>query len=1046
VDLAGPDRISETRHSFATRDGHAVSRTEQWVYAEENNATPTLVSTSDTALGSDDRWTETDGQITHSFITRPAVADGSWTATTQQPDGSKTVVYYTAGRASSRSSYDANNVLISSQSTTYDALGRLLTTTDSRDGPTDYTYYADDALETVTAPPEAAGVARRVTHYAYTPLGQQDIITLPDTKTVDNDYWPTGELKKVRGAGQYAQDYEYTAQGRLWKLTTTSGVTEWTYHPGNVAGAGQLKEKIHADGTKQQYTYTTAGRILTKTNARGQVASYFYTTQLGEVTDVTYSDPNTPALHYTYDRLGRTKSGQLGALTRARHHDAFGRPQWEKFTGGTHQAVRLDFGYDAKKRLAKHTLSGHTGAFLANGGLQVAPAQNMLAQPIVHSYGYDDAGRWKSVSDGTHQAEYAYATTGGSVLDHVKHFHQGQHKLTETHAYDNLRRNTGKTLQTAAGATLYGTGYTYNLSGLRDTATQGDKTWGFGYDPDTYEVKSGAKSLTGGNPLPGQQFSYNYDGLGNRSGANGQAGTLKTHAPANNVNQITQIDTPALLPVQGTANPAATLAIPTHPAVPINREADFFQALLPGTTSSQPQSIVGTVEATLAGTTTTIPFAAVLPPTTVFHQYDLDGNLTNDGKFTYTWDAEHRLVSIESVANWPNANPKIRQTHQYDDLSRLTSTLTELWVQGSWEIAAWKAYHYDEAFNRLAETDLSGPANQPTGRTLNQSYLWGPDLGGTRHTAGGVGGLLSITQHKGPLKATYQAFADGNGNILRLTNPTTPQQPAAEYAYGPFGEPLQASGAMGQMNPFRFSTKPTDDFTGLVYYGYRWYSPEIGKWVSRDPIGEEGGVSLYGMVENDVVNQRDKLGLKKHALTYDLSGDEGEWLSFARFGFGLDGRLSRFSQVADDVEAKLRATGSKSECNCVTEITLVTHGFEGVIDPDDVTERIDGFPKLSIEEDQVRFNRLPGVKALQRIDKSMCEGGIVIFTACKAGQSERLHTLLKGAIRSNFRLNTESGYMLMNCSFQRGTTKVKGDRPYPEKKRDKQCGTPGCNY
>ncbi len=57
-----------------------------------------------------------------------------------------------------------------------------------------------------------------------------------------------------------------------------------------------------------------------------------------------------------------------------------------------------------------------------------------------------------------------------------------------------------------------------------------------------------------------------------------------------------------------------------------------------------------------------------------------------------------------------------------------------------------------------------------------------------------------------------------------------------------------------------FSTKYTDDETGLVYYGYRYYSPELGRWLNRDPIEEEGGLNLYGFVGNDPVNAYDLLG------------------------------------------------------------------------------------------------------------------------------------------------------------------------------------------
>ncbi len=49
--------------------------------------------------------------------------------------------------------------------------------------------------------------------------------------------------------------------------------------------------------------------------------------------------------------------------------------------------------------------------------------------------------------------------------------------------------------------------------------------------------------------------------------------------------------------------------------------------------------------------------------------------------------------------------------------------------------------------------------------------------------------------------------------------------------------------------------------TDLVYYGYRYYSPSLGRWLSRDPIEERGGLNLYGFVNNDPVNRFDHLGL-----------------------------------------------------------------------------------------------------------------------------------------------------------------------------------------
>jgi RHS repeat-associated protein len=55
---------------------------------------------------------------------------------------------------------------------------------------------------------------------------------------------------------------------------------------------------------------------------------------------------------------------------------------------------------------------------------------------------------------------------------------------------------------------------------------------------------------------------------------------------------------------------------------------------------------------------------------------------------------------------------------------------------------------------------------------------------------------------------------------------------------GPFGEVLRATGPMAKANPFRFSTKYQDDETDLLYYGYRYYNPSTGRWISRDPLGD----------------------------------------------------------------------------------------------------------------------------------------------------------------------------------------------------------------
>jgi len=115
------------------------------------------------------------------------------------------------------------------------------------------------------------------------------------------------------------------------------------------------------------------------------------------------------------------------------------------------------------------------------------------------------------------------------------------------------------------------------------------------------------------------------------------------------------------------------------------------------------------------------------------------------------------------------------------------------------------------------------------------------------------------------LLATYSGtdarmFYDGNGNVGQVINGAN-DQTIAVYEYDPFGDLVTSSGSFADVNPYKFSTKYQDDESGLYYYGYRFYSPEAGRWVNRDPIGESGGINLYKFFRNNGMTSIDFLGL-----------------------------------------------------------------------------------------------------------------------------------------------------------------------------------------
>lgn len=96
---------------------------------------------------------------------------------------------------------------------------------------------------------------------------------------------------------------------------------------------------------------------------------------------------------------------------------------------------------------------------------------------------------------------------------------------------------------------------------------------------------------------------------------------------------------------------------------------------------------------------------------------------------------------------------------------------------------------------------------------------------------------------------------DGRGNVTQLTN--AQQQVVAKYGYDAFGN-TSASGTAAGQNRYRFSTK--EQIGALYYYGYRFYSASLGRWINRDPIAEAGGVNLYGFVSNSPLNLLDTDG------------------------------------------------------------------------------------------------------------------------------------------------------------------------------------------
>ncbi len=195
-----------------------------------------------------------------------------------------------------------------------------------------------------------------------------------------------------------------------------------------------------------------------------------------------------------------------------------------------------------------------------------------------------------------------------------------------------------------------------------------------------------------------------------------------------------------------------------------------------------------------------------------------------------------------------------RTSFTYDYMGRRVKKTLSHYDKGAWVTDKELLFVYD-GWNLIEEIAVEN-SNE-----TSKYFVWGLDLSQSLQGAGGIGGLLATVDGSN----IYFYLYDGNGNIMQLVN--AGGETVASYEYSPFGGVIYQGGDYADSNVFRFSTKYFDVETGLCYYGFRFYNPELGRWMSRDPLGEGGGLSLYMFAYNNPYNWIDPFGLLDIALT-----------------------------------------------------------------------------------------------------------------------------------------------------------------------------------
>ncbi len=199
--------------------------------------------------------------------------------------------------------------------------------------------------------------------------------------------------------------------------------------------------------------------------------------------------------------------------------------------------------------------------------------------------------------------------------------------------------------------------------------------------------------------------------------------------------------------------------------------------------------------------------------------YDQNGNLSTgtdaNGTTNYTWDARNRLIAIDG--------PSITASFSYDALNRrISKTIngtTTQFVYDGWDIIQ----------------DIQDGVKTNYVRTLNiDEPLTRMNSTTTRHyVRNALGSIVALADDMGVAKTTY--------------------------VYDVFGN-VTASGESSD-NPFQYTGRENDG-TGLYYYRARYFSPEMQRFISEDPIRLRGGINYFTYVQNSPVNRTDPNGLK----------------------------------------------------------------------------------------------------------------------------------------------------------------------------------------
>jgi RHS repeat-associated protein len=584
------------------------------------------------------------------------------------------------------------------------------------------------------------------------------------------------------------------------------------------------KTAEHDMSLETRYEYDLTGNLISKTDKNKKTTYYKYD-DLNRLISIT--DPLSGITEYQYD-----SSDNLISLTDAENNTT--RFEYDK-NNRLIKEIRpmgqvTSYSYDSLGNLVQKTdAKNQRTQYIYNKISQLEKISYYTgkdATPVKSvTFTYDKTGHLTSYDDGITMGTYNYDTLGRKVSETINF---GSFKKTNTYSY---YQNGLKKTFTGSNQITYG--YLYQANQLTGTQIPDngfiriDYKWNRpksmtlpGGTTKTYEYDDLMRTTSiisedqGDNTL--LSYTYTYDDMDNIKTKSTEHGDYVYDY--DDVYRLTKADNPDV-------------------QVPFLKDEVFTYDNVGNRLSS-------------AGTTTPWDYNQnneLESYGDVVYIYDDNGNMikkTVAGKVTsYVYNIEDRLAQV-----WDGeaGSGSLTAEYYYDPFGRRLYK----------EVDGVRTYFYYADEGLVAEFDAAGEEIKSYGYKPNSTWTTDPLF-----MKVGDEYYYYQNDHLG----TPQKLIAGNGEVVWSAK------------YDSFGE-AEIDPVSTVENNLRFPGQYEDGETGLHYNCFRYYNPEIGRYMTADPIGQAGGINLFVYVHNNPIKKTDRLGTDDWDNAYDALVDgTGPW-------------------------------------------------------------------------------------------------------------------------------------------------------------------------